>query len=564
MQKRGWRLLLVLAVIAAVVILAVIFWPRLSPWLPHPRLVSAWFDYLIVDLNIGRWGPVATLLLVGVIELVWALNLGRRSGSYERQWDRLERLHARELEVLNQEVSLLKEERRALRAELELREDLIREEKVRLWASFEDLQRKSGLFRRWVGGDGGDMGAGVLQSQSVLFQGPDMSSEIRGQWRETISQLERIEMITSVTVRRTQSALQVQQRADELMRLGMACYYLGQYERALVHYNKAVELIPNDPKALISRAVVHHDLSRHQPALQDLDRALKLGENPWAYLYRGLIREGQGEEKRALEDYTRAIRLNSEFLEGYYHRGLLLSKLEEYDKAFQDQNRVLELDSEHAGAHTARGVARAALGDSQWALNDLDQGCALAPQSAQAFFDRGCVRQSLGMQDEALADFQYIIELEPDFAPAYMARGDAYAALEEHWQAINDYNRTIELQPKNAAAYYARGLARAATREYRRAIEDYERALELDPGFAVALANRGAAYEKVGEYSQAIRDLDQAITLDPDLAIAYYNRGLAYGSIGEYDKASRDLNRAVELDPSLGNDRQGLLGGKAG
>ena len=106
MQKRGWTLLIILACVAAVVVLAIIFWPWLSRWLPRPELVEAWIGYLVVDLNIGRWGPVATLLLVAIIELVWALNLGRKSGAFERQWSRMERLQVRELEVLNQEIAI--------------------------------------------------------------------------------------------------------------------------------------------------------------------------------------------------------------------------------------------------------------------------------------------------------------------------------------------------------------------------------------------------------------------------------------------------------------------------
>ncbi|RPI58848.1 MAG: hypothetical protein EHM56_00670, partial [Chloroflexi bacterium] len=129
MQKRRSTLLIVGAALALVVILGAIFWSRVRLWLPHPNLITAWFRYLVIDLNIGRWGPVATLLLVAIIELVWALNLGRRSNTFDRQWTRLERMHSRETEVLNQEVALLKEERRALRGELELREDLIGEEK---------------------------------------------------------------------------------------------------------------------------------------------------------------------------------------------------------------------------------------------------------------------------------------------------------------------------------------------------------------------------------------------------------------------------------------------------
>jgi tetratricopeptide (TPR) repeat protein len=531
-------------VVAVLVVVAVIFWPWWRSWLPHPALLEAWINYLVIDLNIGRWGPVATFLLVGVIELVWALNLGRRSGAFERQWKRLERLHAKEVEVLGHEISLLEDERRALRAELDLHEDLVREEKVRLWTHFEELQRAGN----------------VPQGRLIGLDVPNLSPELRGEWRQIISQLERIEVANMAANLKSKSVLQLQRQADDLLRLGNSCYYLEQYERALTHYGRAIDLAAVEPEAFINHAVVNLVLHRYPQALLDLDHALKLGENAWAYLYRGLIREQLGEEKRAMEDYARAVRLDSRLVEAQYRRGLLYAKMGEFDKALQDQNRVLELEPNHAGGYTARGVAQAALGDSQWALNDLDKGCALAPQRHEGFYQRGRVRHELEMYDAAVADFSQAIELAPDFAPGFTARGNTYLILGEHWQAAADFGRVIELQPKNAEAYCARGMSRAALREYRRAIEDYDQALELDPTLAAALANRGSAYEKLGEYEPAIRDLDRAIALDPNLAIAYYNRGLAYGSQGEYDRASRDLNKAVELDPSLNNRENGALG----
>jgi tetratricopeptide (TPR) repeat protein len=554
MRKPGWVLLIVLASIVLLVLVAAWFWPWLSGWLPHSQLIETWITYLVVDLNIGRWGPVATLLLVALIELVWALNLGRRSEAFDSQWDRLEQFHAKEIQVLNQEIALLKDERRTLRAELELREDLIREEKARLWEQLGDLSRSSGDPQYQ------ETGAAILRSPSVMPEARGLSSDMRGEWRQTLAQLERIEMIGSVSGRKGQSALQQQQHADELLRLGNLCYQLGHYERALAHYNRAIESMPNKLEALVNRAVINEDLGRHQAALQDLERALKLGENPWAYLYRGLIQERLGEDKRAQENYTKAIRQDSAFVEGYYRRGLLYAKIGECEKAIQDETRVLELGGDCPGAYTARGVARAALGDTQRALNDLDRGCTLAPHSREAFYHRGIARHLLGMYQEARVDFDRAIELDPLSASAYMARGNTHRALEDYPSAIADYDRTIELEPKNATAYHARGRARAAAREYGPAAEDYSQALELDPGLAEVLADRGAAYEKLGEHDQAIQDLDRSLALDPSLAIAYYARGLAYGSKGEYNKASRDLNRAVELDPSLNNQEQALAG----
>ncbi len=78
-QRSGWVFLIILAGIILVVVLAVILWPWLSGWLSSSQPIQEWLTYLVVDLNIGRWGPVATLLLVAIIELVWALNLGNHS-----------------------------------------------------------------------------------------------------------------------------------------------------------------------------------------------------------------------------------------------------------------------------------------------------------------------------------------------------------------------------------------------------------------------------------------------------------------------------------------------------
>jgi len=540
MRNRRVSWLVILAVVLVLIVVSALLWRWWSWLLPSSEHVKAWIDYLNADLEIGRWVPVALIFIVADVELLTAFALQRRSGAYERHLDRLDRLHASEVKILEQQIALSKEEQHAFQAELELRDDLIREETDQLWSQLDQLRQEGGLpdFRR------------------IPPTVPELSPELRSDMRQIVTRLERIETVASASVRRAQNTDQVHQRADELARLGGACYYLGQHEQALTYYNKAIGLAAGDSEALIGRALVNCALHQHKGVLQDLERALKLNEEPRVYLYRGLCREQLGDDKRAMEDYARIIRLNPGFVEAYYRRGLLYARQGEYAKAFQDQDKALELDSGHAGACTARGAARAVLGDSQAALADLDRACIMAPQGSEAFYQRGLVHHQLDMNDEALADLARAIELEPFSAPAYAARAEIHLAMGDHTDAVADYDRAIELQRKNATIYNARGMARVAAQDYRGAIGDFNCALEFDPALAVAYAHRGAAYEKVGDYDQAIRDLDRSLVLNPYLAIAYYSRGMAYGSKGEYDRASRDLNKAVELDPSLGDDQK--------
>jgi tetratricopeptide (TPR) repeat protein len=387
MRKRKWRALAILGCIAALAVAFIVFWPWLRAWSPHPALVQAWIRYLTTDLGITRWGPIFALLVIGVLELVWALLLGRKSSAPERLLERAERLHIREAELLAAEVALLQEERRALESDLALREGLIRDEEARLWAQLEDLGA-----------------AGLWRSRLVSLDAPQPSSQVQAKWRQIVSQLDRIEMARSVSTWQNGGTSEAERRGEQLLRLGNACFLLGDYEQALSHYDRAAGLIPPDADLTINRAVANEALGRHESALLDLEQVLKIGDHAWALYYRGLVREHLGEARRALEDYGRAVRMDPGLAEAYYHRGLLYARGGDYHRAYQDQSQVLQLDRQHAGAYLARGQAQAALGDLRSALADLDQACNLNPQRHEAFYERGLVWHRLDDDVRALED----------------------------------------------------------------------------------------------------------------------------------------------------------------
>jgi len=212
MRRIGWILVTVVVVAGVLIGAAIFFWPSISLWLPHQNLVEAWLTYLVVDLQINSWAPGVLLLLVGAVELVLALALSRRSSLFERQLNRVERQHEHEVEVLRQQVRLLEDERRILKAELDLRDDLIREERARLWARFDDLQRESG----------------TAVGRLVVPGGPDPSTQARNEWRQIIGQLERIELVGAPLGLKSESDFFQSERAGDMLRLGAACYYLGQ------------------------------------------------------------------------------------------------------------------------------------------------------------------------------------------------------------------------------------------------------------------------------------------------------------------------------------------------
>lgn len=101
-------------------------------------------------------------------------------------------------------------------------------------------------------------------------------------------------------------------------------YKIGEFDKAIEHYNKALELRP--------------DLLE-------------------TYFNRGLAYTRKAMYDKALEDLNKVIELNPNLAEAFYTRGLIHEYKIEYDLAILDYNKALEVDPKYTKAETQRQVA---------------------------------------------------------------------------------------------------------------------------------------------------------------------------------------------------------------
>jgi tetratricopeptide (TPR) repeat protein len=118
--------------------------------------------------------------------------------------------------------------------------------------------------------------------------------------------------------------------------------------------------------------------------------------------------------------------------------GLYEHALEEYDKA-------IELDSTDAGAYYDRAIGYRYLGEDQLALKDLDKAIELDPKLARAYTDRGITRQGLGQYMEGIQDYDQAIALDPADAKAYYNRSIAYGKLDKNENMKTDKAKACSL-----------------------------------------------------------------------------------------------------------------------
>lgn len=110
-----------------------------------------------------------------------------------------------------------------------------------------------------------------------------------------------------------------------------------------------------------------------------------LGQNlAVAYTNRGIAHASRGDHKRALADFSEAIRLAPDSPFPYYNRGNAYYDRTEYARALADYDAAIERGPELALAYFNRGLTHQKLGHRGKSIEDYQKALSLDPGSQAA------------------------------------------------------------------------------------------------------------------------------------------------------------------------------------
>ncbi|HOY31095.1 MAG TPA: tetratricopeptide repeat protein [Bacteroidales bacterium] len=221
-------------------------------------------------------------------------------------------------------------------------------------------------------------------------------------------------------------ALKSPEKARPFLCRGFAYNNLGQIEKAIADYSKAIE---NDP------------------AYTD------------AYYNRGVSYGNLGQWEKAIADLTRVIELDPKSVMAYSNRSVAYGNLGQYDKSISDNSKVIEINPHFAVAYYNRGYTYRMVGQWDKAIADLSKSIELDPAYAVAYYNRGVAYMNIGQADKAFDDFTKIIELDPNYGLAYNYRGEIYMQRGKVKKAIEDFNKALEVDPNCLQAKQNRDVA---------------------------------------------------------------------------------------------------------
>jgi len=385
-------------------------------------------------------------------------------------------------------------------------------------------------------------------------------------------------------------------------RLAMAYEANGFQDEALISYEQAATLDPEDFRWPYLAAHMKARHERHQAALNDLERAIEIdADYAPAWLWRGtwlldLHRPDQantaferayalGAEKSATFGRARVLIAQEKYADAvplleplardsthpYIYRtlGYALRALGRMDKARvalargRDAQPLAWQDERMAEkASFVRGIGRLSFAENLLGAGQVDKALEILETMRREQPDETCaqghhVQRScsllntlstaytrVGRDDEAFALVKRGLSINPDFYPFHLNISRHYRQRKELDEALQHIERAIALNPSLGDAHVQRGRLLIGLGRHDEATTALKTALQFEPEQPATLLYLGMAEGQRNQWSQAIEHLKRAIRLDPEFALGHVYLARSLGETGRIDEAWHALRMA--------------------
>jgi len=310
------------------------------------------------------------------------------------------------------------------------------------------------------------------------------------------------------------------------------------------------------PKEQISEVWSHlglafqnnHESKRAMVAYQ---RARELNpENLQAWFNGGMIQHEEGMLHPALQCYLKAIELDPEQSKIWCNLGALQFQLGEFQHSVDSLNRAVGLKPDYARAWDNLAGSLCALDQLTEAERCCHRALNYKPDYADPSFKLGTIYFQEGRMEEAEKAFRRVLELNPGYPLAghYLAMVLARTNRLENALEVCEMAATPPGETElPSLAWNEMAFHRYERGEYAEAIRAYEKALTFTPEKAVIWLDAGVAHQQLGELDQARRHYEQAVELDPELARAWHNLGAIRQEVGDVKGGQEAIDEAERL-----------------
>jgi tetratricopeptide (TPR) repeat protein len=222
-------------------------------------------------------------------------------------------------------------------------------------------------------------------------------------------------------------------------------------------------------------------------ALADFEQSIELSDQGYApaFYYRGIVRSEQGKDHVGAEqDFSKAIGIDSIYIEAYINRASERIHTQNIPGAFEDLDKAKQYDSSNPKIYATLGKIYVSTSDFANAKAAFTKTILIDSFDAETYNNRAFAKYRLQEYYSALEDCNKATNLFPQFMNAYYNKGMIFLELKKPETAIKTFDTTLALADNFYFGYFYRGVAKKQMSNMKGACEDWQQSVNL--GFNMA------------------------------------------------------------------------------
>lgn len=323
------------------------------------------------------------------------------------------------------------------------------------------------------------------------------------------------------------------------------------FENAREEINIAKSIFDKDPYLIRIEGQYYICLNEISKAIESFSRLIKLLPNEIdGYIKRGFLFKKQGNMELAYKDFEKVLDIDNNNLEAKGAIGEYYTSIREYEKAKEVFEELLK--------HSPNKINwRIYLAEIEWRkVKDIEDDAKNNPtienkiKLINLYYEKEdyklCEEEIYKMLDSGVVEKEF-----------YRILGFIKKNCEEERKAIEYFDKYLELcEGEDDSTYEVIkeiGLIYSKLEEYGNAIERFNLLLEINPKDDFVLVEVADAYRYLKKYRKGIRYCNDALEINKDNWLANSVRGLCLYNLDEYKRSLEDHNIVVKSNPTFGS-----------
>jgi len=345
-----------------------------------------------------------------------------------------------------------------------------------------------------------------------------------------------------------------QVNTQRFLAMGRTDLFNDNYTESIKNLTVVIEAAPEKFEPYFFRGLAKYSLGDYEGAIIDFNKSISI--NPYFsynYQYRGICKSQLHRYHEALKDFADAVHRGPNNADVYVNRGTTKMQLEMYSKAISDFDTAIILDKKNELAFLNKGYALYKLNRMEEALDEINKAIRINYLNKMAYQRRGMLKFEMEKYADAIFDFELAMKLDDEDPLLFFYRGLSRYKMGDTLGTYSDYKEVLKLDPNNALTLYNRAILKTEQKKYKEAIKDLNKVVRINKSNIYGWYNRGVVKYLNGNYKSAEKDFTKAIELFPDFAQAYLNRSGARNKLNDEKGAYLDVQMAEEIRDKFNN-----------